>query len=520
MRTKMSKVKNWADYNKFTFSGVTINEQKAAEVLSSEEAKASDEIKKLVEKGGIKLDDGITLTDAKGVTLVYKSNSVQVVKKDGGQTAAKANPSNVVAKSETIGGTGGATGARSSDSSGKLGNWGDILVAAAEYADRGFKDAERSDGTTFGSGKGRINSGAQAIKNYFFGTGGGTEPSLGLVGGIPGLSAFSASSLNGGIDASNQEEFQDKKTNVLKSENPELSKATGNLPQPIYYNIGKPSFVGSKEYKNILNSIGKNRKSALRFLEDIGVETESIRERENNLVAVRSSLDIKNSYPNDFTDFFILFKIDGDIDTFLGSTTPSPAFRVRDWYDYFIRIGFTKLIVQQGSYILDPGVYRFIIKDTDTKSKYFGSSILQQEGISNFHKYGLMGSAAEAKKTNTFAPGNLEKGRIDLCITPALPDGRNANGLDATTSGDQVLKNSSSFDKVLAAAKSNPSSSLQYILAENNGGKSKREERKERREERKEEKKGTENAEVNAEGAKVNESFNQNSMKYLKKFGE
>jgi hypothetical protein len=254
-------------------------------------------------------------------------------------------------------------------------------------------------------------------------------------------------------------------------------------------------------------------------LEDIGVDTELIRERENHLVALRSSLDIKNSYPNDFTDFFILFKIDGDIDTFLGSTTPSPAFRVKDWYDYFIKIGFTKLIVQQGSYILDPGVYKFIIKDTDTKSKYFGSSILQQDGNSNFHKYGLEGSAAEAKRTNTFFPGDAEKGRIDLCITPALPEGRNANGLDATTSGDQVIKNATSFDKILAAAKSNPSATLPYILAENNGVKSKREERRERKEERKEEKKSTQEAEGNKKSEKVNESFSQIGMKYLKKFG-
>ena len=125
-----------------------------------------------------------------------------------------------------------------------------------------------------------------------------------------------------------------------------------------------------------------------------------------------------------------------------------------------------------------------------------------------------MGSATEAKRTNTFSPGDAEKGRIDLCITPALPEGKNADGLDATTSGDQVIKNATAFDKILAAAKSNPSATLPYILAENNGVKSKREERRERREERKVEKKGTEKAEENAEGAKVNESFSQNGMKY------
>jgi hypothetical protein len=503
----MSKVKTWADFNKFSFSTIAINESGPTQVLSDENAKASEQVKKYLEEKGIKVD---------GITVNFSSDGVEAAPKEdpnvsysrGGATGG-----------DRIGGRDivGPTAAHSSDSSDKLGNLGDIVANAAEYAGRGFKDPTQGDSIEFGKSREAISTSREQIKNYFFGTGGRPVETIG--DGVSGLSAFSGSSINGGIDSSNQNSFQNKKTETLKTENPDLSKATSNLTQPNYYNIGKPSFVGSKEYKDILDSIGKNRKSALRFLEDIGVDTELIRERENHLVALRSSLDIKNSYPNDFTDFFILFKIDGDIDTFLGSTTPSPAFRVKDWYDYFIKIGFTKLIVQQGSYILDPGVYKFVIKDTDTKSKYFGSSILQQDGNSNFHKYGLEGSAAEAKRTNTFSPGDAEKGRIDLCITPALPEGRNANGLDATTSGDQVIKNAISFDKILAAAKSNPSATLPYILAENNGVKSKREERRERREERKEEKKSTQEAGGDKKSEKVNESFSQNGMKYLKKFG-
>lgn len=507
----MSKVKTWTDFNKFSFSTIAINESGPAQVLSDEEAKAAEQVKKYLEEKGVSVEK---------VTASFSSDGVEAAPKEDPNKTVSYSTGGITGGDRIRGGDRiGHTGAHTSDSSDKLGNLGDIFANAAEYARRGFGDTDQRDSLVFGSSEEAIATSREQIKKYFFGTGGEPIPTIGG-GSRIGLAAFSGSSLNGGIDASNQKTYQNKKTEVLKTENPDLSKATGNLTQPNYYNIGKPSFVGSKEYKDILDSIGKNRKSALRFLEDIGVDTELIRERENQLVALRSSLDIKNSYPNDFTDFFILFKIDGDIDTFLGSTTPSPAFRVKDWYDYFIKIGFTKLIVQQGSYILDPGVYKFVIKDTDTKSKYFGSPILQQGGISNFHKYGLMGSAAEAKRTNTFSPGDAEKGRIDLCITPALPEGRNADGLDATTSGDQVIKNAASFDKILAAAKSNPSATLPYILAENNGVKSKREERRERREERKEEKKDTDKAEGNAEGAKVNESFSQNGMKYLKKFGE
>ena len=503
----MSKVKNWTDFNKFSFSTIAINESGPTQVLSDEEAKATEQARKYLEEQGITVDS---------ITVSFSSDGVEATPKDDANVSYSRGGAT---GGDRIGGRDivGPTGAHTSDSGDKLGDIADIFASAAEYADRGFKNTDQGDSVGFGSSRDAASATKrEKIKEYFFGRGGGGG-GVETVGGSPsGLAAFSSSSLNGGIDASNQKTYQNKKTEVLKTENPDLSKATGNLTQPNYYNIGKPSFVGSKEYKDILDSIGKNRKSALRFLEDIGVDTELIRERENQLVALRSSLDIKNSYPNDFTDFFILFKIDGDIDTFLGSTTPSPAFRVKDWYDYFIKIGFTKLIVQQGSYILDPGVYKFVIKDTDTKSKYFGSAILQQDGTSNFHKYGLGGSAAEAKRTNTFSPGNAEKGRIDLCITPALPEGRNADGLDATTSGDQVIKNATSFDKILAAAKSNPSATLPYILAENNGVKSKREER---RDERKEEKKDTQKTEGNEEAEKVNESFSQNGMKYLKKFG-
>jgi len=357
----MSKVKTWTDFNKFSFSTIAINESNPTQVLSDEEAKAAEQVRKHLEEQGVKVGS---------ISVSFSSDGVEAAPKEDPNKTVSYSTGGITGGDRIRGGDRiGHTGAHTSDSGGKIGNLGDIVANAAQYARRGFKNSDQTDSLGFGSSKDAANSTTrEQIKNYFFGTGGEPIPTIGG-GSHIGLAAFSGSSLNGGIDASNQESYQNKKTEVLKTENPDLSKATSNLTQPNYYNIGKPSFVGSKEYKDILDSIGKNRKSALRFLEDIGVDIELIRERENHLVALRSPLDIKNSYPNDFTDFFILFKIDGDIDTFLGSTTPSPAFRVKDWYDYFIKIGFTKLIVQQGSYILDPGVYRFVIKDTDTKSK-------------------------------------------------------------------------------------------------------------------------------------------------------
>lgn len=489
----MTRVKNWIDFNSFSFTEIKINENGPAEVLNTETKETEDQIKKRLEKEGVKVED---------VVIVFSSDDVQAVKKDGENSTV------------TYGSGVDKTDAHTADSSDKLGDFGDLVVSAAEYAGKGFKKTGSDDWIGYGSSK--VSTDKQQIKDYFFGKGGSGIETIGS--GTSDVSAFSGSSLNSGIDASNQKAFQSKRAQEFSKENPVLGEETQKLSPPNYLNIGKPVFVGSDEYKKTLDAIGKNRRSALRFLEDIGVDTDLISKKENSLVAVRSALNVKNEYPNDFTDFFILFKEDGDVDTFLGSTTPSPAFRVKDWYDYFIKLGFIKLVAQQGSYILDPGVYEFSLNDTDTKSKYFGVSVLEQDGDVSFHKYGLEKSPAEAKRTETFTPGNEGKGNIKICITPALPDGKNANGLDATTSGDQVIKNNSSFEEILKAVKTNPSGSIKYILAENKEIKTRKEKREERREEKNREKEGEEAGKEVSKDEKVNESLLSKGMKYLKKF--
>lgn len=492
----MVRVKNWTDFNSFSFSTIKINENSSTEVLGSENKKAEDEIRKQLEKDGISVGD---------VTIVFSSDNIETI-----ENGATGTSTSVIKTDKT-----NKTDARTSDGDDKLGSLADVVAKAAISAREGFGKPDGSDSLFYGSSKDPDRE--QKIKNFFFGGGGGGGVET-IGGGGPGLIAFSSSTLNSGIDASNQKTFQSKKAQEFSKENPALGNATQKLAQPNYAEIGKPLFAGSNDYKETLDAIGKNRKSALNFLENLGVDTDQIGKKDNCLVAVRSTLDIKNQFPNDFTDFFILFKSDGDIDTFLGSTTPSPAYRVKEWYDYFIKLGFVKLIAQQGSYVLDPGVYEFTLKDNDVKSKYFGMPILQQDDDVSFHKYGLEKSPAEAKSTDSYNPGPNESGNIQLCITPALPDGKNANGLDATTSGDQVIKNSSSFEEILKAVKTNPDRSIKYILAENKKLKSRKEKREERREEKNREKQGEEATKEVSKEEKVNESLLSKGMKYLKKF--
>ena len=246
----MSKVKTWADFNKFSFSSIAINESDPAQVLSDEDAKAAEEIKKQLGKDGIKIGDGITITDAtlKGATLDFSSDGVEVVKKNDVEAAPKEDPNKTPSYSSggyIVASPPGLSGAHSSDSDDRLKNLGDTIANAAEYARRGLKNTDRSDSPVFGSALSP--DARKQIKDYFFGPGGETIPTT-IGSSELGLSAFSGSSLNGGIDASNQKTFQSKKAEVLKTENTDLSKATSNLTQPNYYNIDKPSFVGSKEY--------------------------------------------------------------------------------------------------------------------------------------------------------------------------------------------------------------------------------------------------------------------------------
>jgi hypothetical protein len=495
---KMGLVKKWSDFGKNSFEIVhntRINENNDVELLSSEREKAEEEMKKELEKAGMKVD---------GVSVVWSSDGPDFVGKDGatGGVYPELPPGSSGPKRE-------APPAKSDSE--KDSDLKSQVARAAQIAGKGLGDAI-GDEIYFGSQRTDDTTKTQQVKKYFFGEEGSGPETIG--GGGEYTSYNGTSNISGGITAKNQKSHQSKSVETERKKDPKLGDDMAKLSAPNYSNMGTPAYTGSEPYKDILDRIGKDRKSVIDYLEGLGIDKDRIPKDENVLIGVRSPLYIKNEYPNDFTDFLVLLDRNGDAEIFQGSTTPSPAFRYKEWYDYYVKIGFIGLIRQNGSYIIDPGEYSFSYDGSSIKSKFFGSPILTQKGNISFHKYGIGDNISDIKMTDSFDPGKPLSGNIGMSIAPALPGGGSANALDATTSGDQVLKNSDGIKKILDATKSNPAGRIKYIVVEDKAKvKSRREERKERREERREERRDRKSAE------EVNESSSYR-MRYLKKFGE
>ena len=492
----MSLVKKWIDFGKDSFeivSNIGINENNEVELVSREKQKEEENIKKELEKAGMKID---------GVSVVWDSTGPAFVGKEGatGDGYPKL-PS---------GGTGPKKDKDAKSGSEKDADLKSLLATSAEIARKGLRSSIGDD-VYFGSQRTDDTSKRQEVKKYFFGEEKSGPETIGS-SGDEYESNFS--NISGGITAKSQKAHQAKSVETERKKDPKLGDDMVKLSAPNYSNMGTPSYTGSDPYKDILDRIGKDRKSVIDYLEDLGIDKDRIPKNENVLIGVRSPLYIKNEYPNDFTDFLVLLDRNGNAEIFQGSTTPSPAFRYRDWYDYYVKIGFIGLIRQDGSYIIDPGEYSFSYDDSSIKSKFFGSPILTQKGNVSFHKYGIGDNAAYVKRTDSFDPGKPLSGNVGMAIAPALPGGGSANALDATTSGDQVLKNSEDVKKLLDATKSNPAGRIKYIVVEDKAkAKSRREERKERREDGREERRNRKSTE------EVNESLSYR-MRHLKKFGE
>ncbi len=489
----MSLVKKWRDFGKDSFeivSNIGINENNDVELVSKERQKEEEKLKKDLEKGGLKVED---------VSIVWSSDGPGFVSKEGatGGVYPKLPPGGSGPKRDSDAKSGSEMGA----------DLKDIVATSAELAKKGLGD-DIGDEVYFGSQRTGDTTKTQDVKDYFFGKEESGPETIG--GGGEDVSYDGTSNISGGITTKNQKAHQSKSVETERKKDPKLGDDMAKLSAPNYSNMGTPSYTGSDSYKDILDRIGKDRKSVISYLERLGIDKDRIPRNENVLIGVRSPLYIKNEYTNDFTDFFVLLGKNGDVEIFQGSTTPSPAFRYKEWYDYYVKIGFIGLIRQDGSYIIDPGEYSFSYDDSSIKSKFFGSPILTQSGNVSFHKYGVGDNISYVKRTDSFDPGKPLSGNIGMAIAPALPGGGSTNALDATTSGDQVLKNSESVKKILDATKSNPSGRIKYIVVEDKAkAKSRREERKERREERRDRKSSEE----------VNESLSYR-MRYLKKFGE
>ena len=245
------------------------------------------------------------------------------------------------------------------------------------------------------------------------------------------------------------------------------AEVKNKLEVPDYRKLGEPSFADSTFFANVREklSVDKKRRKIINSLKENGIVSPSVDlEKENVLVAVRMPSSVKEKYANDFTDLFFLFTgEDRNVEIFRGSTTPSPAFRYKDWYDFYTRIGMVGLIKQNGSYILDDGTYNFKVSSGNSKNDFLKTSLLIQAGPVNLHRYGTdADSIAGAKETYNYKPSvKLDPTQTPpIFIAPALAVPQEASSLDATTSGDQVIRKSEDFRKILKAG----SNGLKYIL--------------------------------------------------------
>ncbi len=245
------------------------------------------------------------------------------------------------------------------------------------------------------------------------------------------------------------------------------TEAKNKLEVPDYTELGRPSFSGSNFFSNVKEklAVNKKRRKIINSLKENSIIPQDLNfESQNVLVAVRMPASIKERYANDFTDLFFLFTSeDRNVEVFLGSTTPSPAFRYKNWYEFYVRVGMLGLIQQKGSYILDDGTYMFKVDGKSSKSDFLKTSLLIQDGGVNLHRYGVEApTISDAKKAYNYKPGvKLDPTQTPpIFIAPALPFPQEAKSLDATTSGDQVIRRSQDFGKILKAG----SGGLKYIL--------------------------------------------------------
>ena len=365
-----------------------------------------------------------------------------------GQSYVQGPPgSGFSAGSNGTGGTAGSTRISSDE---------DFWVKASRAAGKGkqpsFGYSSSSDGE-----ESELQGGDKDIKAYF-GPEHGTSVTVGDASSVPTFPEDLPNSAGGKSTTRDITDFVTKRY---------PAEVKNKLEVPDYRKLGEPSFADSTFFANVREklSVDKKRRKIINSLKENGIVSPSVDlEKENVLVAVRMPSSVKEKYANDFTDLFFLFTgEDRNVEIFRGSTTPSPAFRYKDWYDFYTRIGMVGLIKQNGSYILDDGTYNFKVSSGNSKNDFLKTSLLIQAGPVNLHRYGTdADSIAGAKETYNYKPSvKLDPTQTPpIFIAPALAVPQEASSLDATTLGDQVIRKSEDFRKILKAG----SNGLKYIL--------------------------------------------------------
>lgn len=291
-----------------------------------------------------------------------------------------------------------------------------------------------------------------------------------ILSGIPGA----------GFNRVTQKSFSQSTISRLKS-NPDLKQFGESLEDniqkyglPKFEDVGTKKYIDSPEFSKLSKEMGLadlDKDKITAKLKKCGIS--DLPDKESIVVCIRPPRGVKNSYPNSFSDLFLLIKNQGgktSIDAMLGSSTPAPAFRYERWVEIFSStMGLRGLMYQGGSFIAKSSSYKLYLDSESEKSKYYGTSILYtKKEIDTFGNFKLVNDSRGAASIPTYSPGKFVEHGVMLSLCPSLVGGGTSEYLDATTSGDLVIQNYSDFQKIIDAVKENEGK-IKVVIVEDPG---------------------------------------------------
>ena len=218
-------------------------------------------------------------------------------------------------------------------------------------------------------------------------------------------------------------------------ENIKKMREMGNkVEAPNYSSITGPEYVYSPEtFKLSWEKV----KSAL---EKSGV-AKKLNFNETNIIGVRNSVDVKNKYPNRFTDVIILLGPEKtkEVSVYAATTTPGIAFRYIPFRNWWVAGALKDTINPNGPAIIQPGVYDY--SKGRIKGKY--KTLLGEK--SEIGRLSPVAEIGELKYKN-FSGDKKETGFFDLDFLKA---DRSTPSIDSWSAGSPVFKNSDDFEDMM-----------------------------------------------------------------------
>lgn len=200
---------------------------------------------------------------------------------------------------------------------------------------------------------------------------------------------------------------------------------------------------------------------ALKFILDKKGISKDLDPEKYNLVALRNYLDVKQQYPNRFTDVLFLMSPEKDkkVYKFPVTTVPGPFYMVNKFRNWFVASGAKNTLNPKGLAILQPGVYDY--KIGKHKGQY---EALIQNGPVQVERYDPVD---DPKKANfsTFSPGKKESGQFGINIHRGNRTGVTAT-VDSHSAGCIVLKDTGDLRTLLSLLKKGGQNDVKFALVE------------------------------------------------------